>query len=187
MNINNVIDSLQIGAYTLKVGYDPDPENPNKGGYTESTFSCFHGIYDLSCDKNEFNSPADLDVYLKSPDVLSLPLYLYDHSGITIKTTPFSCLWDSGQVGYVHITKDQVRSLFGVKRLTKKVLIEVYEYLRAEVATFDQYLTGQIFCFEVEDQDGNTVDSCYGFYEETECREEGMSHINRLTNLNNVA
>src|SRR5690554_6771246 len=24
-----------------------------------------------------------------------LPVYMYDHSGITISTTPFSCRWDS--------------------------------------------------------------------------------------------
>ena len=26
------------------------------------------------------------------------PLYLYDHGGITMNTTGFSCSWDSGQV-----------------------------------------------------------------------------------------
>ena len=28
-----------------------------------------------------------------------LPLYLFDHSGITMNTSGFSCPWDSGQVG----------------------------------------------------------------------------------------
>ena len=31
-----------------------------------------------------------------------LPLYLYDHSGITMNTCGFSCPWDSGQVGWIY-------------------------------------------------------------------------------------
>ena len=34
-----------------------------------------------------------------------LPLYLYDHSGITMSTGPFSCPWDSGQVGWIYASK----------------------------------------------------------------------------------
>ena len=34
-----------------------------------------------------------------------LPLYLYDHSGITMNTCGFSCPWDSGQVlSLIHIS-----------------------------------------------------------------------------------
>ena len=35
-------------------------------------------------------------------------LYLYDHSGITISTTPFACHWDSGKVGYIYVLKSRV-------------------------------------------------------------------------------
>ena len=42
-----------------------------------------------------------------------LPLYLYDHSGITISTGPFSCPWDSGQVGWIYAPKDTFRKVTG--------------------------------------------------------------------------
>lgn len=42
-----------------------------------------------------------------------LPLYLYDHGGITISTRPFSCPWDSGQVGYIYASKDKFRKETG--------------------------------------------------------------------------
>ena len=35
-----------------------------------------------------------------------LPLYLFDHSGITMNTSGFSCPWDSGQVGWIFCTPD---------------------------------------------------------------------------------
>ncbi len=34
-----------------------------------------------------------------------LPVYLYDHSGITINTVPYSCRWDSGQIGWIYQPK----------------------------------------------------------------------------------
>jgi len=34
-----------------------------------------------------------------------LPLYLYDHGGITMSTGAFSCPWDSGQVGWIYAPK----------------------------------------------------------------------------------
>ena len=40
-----------------------------------------------------------------STKIIILPLYLYDHSGISMKTTPFSCQWDSGQVGWIYVEK----------------------------------------------------------------------------------
>jgi len=36
-----------------------------------------------------------------------LPLYLYDHSGITMSTSVFSCPWDSGQVGWIYASKQK--------------------------------------------------------------------------------
>ncbi|SHF15500.1 hypothetical protein SAMN02745133_01946 [Desulforamulus putei DSM 12395] len=42
-----------------------------------------------------------------------LPLYLYDHSGITMNTTGFSCPWDSGQVGWIYCSKERFRKETG--------------------------------------------------------------------------
>jgi len=99
---------------------------------------------------------------------LELPLYLYDHSGITMKTSPFSCGWDSGQVGFIYISKDKIRGKWEEK---------IYEYLKSEVKTYDQYLTGDVYGFVIEDQDGDVIDSCWGFYGEEYAREEVQSIV----------
>jgi len=49
-----------------------------------------------------------------------LPLYLYDHSGITMNTTGFSCGWDSGQVGYIVMSYEKIRKEYNWKNITKK-------------------------------------------------------------------
>lgn len=95
--------------------------------------------------------------------VILLSLYFYDHSGITISTSPFSCSWDSGQVGWIYVTKDQIRKEYSVKRISKKLLKRVAELLAAETEEYDKYLTGQVFGFVLEDTSGAHLDSCWGF------------------------
>ena len=48
------------------------------------------------------------------------------------------------------------------------------DYLEGEVETYDDYLTGNVCGFVVEDDDGEHVDSCWGFYG-TEGQKEAMS------------
>jgi hypothetical protein len=107
-----------------------------------------------------------------------LPLYLYDHSGITMRVSPFSCPWDSGQVGYIYVSKATVRKEYNVKRISKKLQKRVEKYLVGEVETYDDFLTGNVWGYIV-DVDGARIacetcehesrpetvrDSCWGFY-----------------------
>lgn len=113
--------------------------------------------------------------------IIMLPLHLYDHGGITMRTTGFHCPWDSGQVGFIYVSRAKVRQEFGWKRITKAREQQINDYLKGEVETYDQYLRGEVYGFiveqrpEVYDEDGDLVDvgddelwahvdSCYGFY-----------------------
>lgn len=101
---------------------------------------------------------------------VSLPLYLYDHSGITMSTSRFSCGWDSGCVGVIVCDEETIQREFAGDR--DKAL----KALEAEVAVYDQYLTGDVWGFIAEERevdedsylDDNEgweeTDSCWGFY-----------------------
>lgn len=115
--------------------------------------------------KNEYSNErlAELEERFFE-EFIALPLYLYDHSGITMATTPFGCRWDSGKVGYIYLTKAKAREEYGYKLITKTRREKLLSYLRLEVETFDQYLRGDVYRFKVEDEDGEEVDSCGGFF-----------------------
>jgi hypothetical protein len=89
-------------------------------------------------------------------------LYLYDHSGITISTSPFGCRWDSGQVGYIYCTKERVVKEWGNKICTKEVKEQALKYLQSEIDEFDAYIRGEVYDFQV-DLYGEIIDSCVGF------------------------
>ena len=89
--------------------------------------------------KAPFGSPAyerEVDERLMkviSQKFLMLPLYLYDHSGITMNTTGFSCPWDSGQVGWIYASKEDALREFGGKTFTAATRKKAEDRMRGEV------------------------------------------------------
>ena len=98
-------------------------------------------------------------------NIILLPLYLYDHSGITMNTTGFNCRWDSGQVGFIFMHKSVAVETWGKKICTDKVRQKAINCLIAEVEEYDQYLTGDVYRYSVEEEKtGDYVDGDGGYY-----------------------
>lgn len=97
--------------------------------------------------------------------IIFVPLYLYEHGDISISTSRFSCKFDSGQTGWIYITLAKLNELgYRWKRLSANRLKKAIDLLTEEVFIYDQYLAGDVFQFDVEDCNGNVIDSCGGFY-----------------------
>ena len=165
MNENIVLTEV-YNTYKINIVIDNNPADPMEHD-NFGKMQCFHKNYIIG-DNLEFNNSKDLINFIKNPDIISLPIYMYDHSGITIKTTPFNCLWDSGQVGYIYVTKEAIKKEFNCKNLTKNILDKVYAILKSEVKTYDKYLTGGVFFYEIFDSNGDLKDSSYDYYDTPE-------------------
>lgn len=104
---------------------------------------------------------------------LWLPVYMYDHSGITINTTGYSCPWDSGQVGIIYISKEVAVREWGNRYCSKGVRRKALECLRADIAELDRYITNEVYEWDIFDTKTNEwVDGCGGFY----CTPEETMH-----------
>jgi len=101
---------------------------------------------------------------------ISLSLYLYDHGGITMSTGSFSCHWDSGQVGFIAVSKAKVREEYGWKHLTKERIQLIEKYLTGEVESYDQFLTGDVWGYTIENDEYDVFESCWGFFGKDECK-----------------
>jgi len=181
--------TTQFRNYVIKVEQDDMNESPREWDNL-GTMVCFHSRHNLG-DSHDYNSPQhfmhalsglyeyeDTD-YLTDEQLtrcqeevekknVILPLYLYEHGGITMRTSAFSCQWDSGQVGYIYIPLTRVREEYNVKRVTTKTRERIEGYLKGEVETYDHFLTGSVYWYSVErhDDDGDEVhiDSCGGYF-----------------------
>lgn len=176
----------------LKIFIDESPENPRTWDNL-GTMVCFHRRYDLG-DKHNYSS-SDYDSWdemesaiIKQEDVaVILPLYLYDHSGITMNTTGFSCGWDSGQVGFIFVSRETLRNEYGVKRISNKIIEKATKLLLGEVETYDQYICGDVYgfkVFKVETCDKGCeheeeIDSCWGFYGDNFIENGLIEHVDK--------
>jgi hypothetical protein len=171
--------SAEVLSHTLPDGgrvaveYDTDPGSPRSWDNLGTLALLDRCRY---CFGDEALPRAEVLALLRRPDLIALPVYIYDHSGITINTTGFSCPWDSGMVGVIYVSRDAVRREWNKKAISPKLLDQVRKSLRGEIAVLDQYLTGQVYGFRVYDPEGEEVDSCWGFYgEPEECLAEGLA------------
>jgi hypothetical protein len=178
--------------FELKIEHDDDPMNPRTDWDNITTMICFHKRYDLG-DKTDyksdnFDSWDELKTQIESDyKVLMIkPLYMYDHSGITISTSPFGCNWDSGQIGWVFIDKDNLQRISGDSDGFNELNLE--EITDSEVKTYDQYITGEVYrytIYEIETcslghEHKNFVEGCGGYFGEEECENEGKSVLQHL-------
>lgn len=158
------MNNINYKNFTIKIEADESPESPREWDNL-GTIVCFHDRYKLG-DENEFSDSEDLKEFLKKEEknIIVLPLYLYDHSGITMNTKGFSCRWDSSTVGIIYVTKEKVKENYNCKIVSKSIREKVIKILESEVKIYDQYLTSEVYHYSIEDNEGNHIDSCSGFY-----------------------
>lgn len=180
------VETIEKDDFIIEIYPDDVADNPRDWDNL-GTMACFHNRYNLG-DKHEFcneinpfaNEDADYSIYydddprglvkfIQRGDVISLPLYLYDHSMQSMKTTPFfgwqHAEWDSGQVGYIYVTREQLLKEYGWKRLTKARIEKAKHHLEGEVKSYDYYLRGDVYGYNaVCKKCGEVIDSCWGFY-----------------------
>ena len=187
------VKELKSNNKVLKIFIDENPENPRKAWDNLGTFVCFHKRYDLG-DKHNYSS-SDYDSWdemesaiIKQEDVaVILPLYLYDHSGITMNTTGFSCGWDSGQVGFIYVSRETLRKEYSVKRISNKIVEKATKLLIGEVETYDQYIKGDVYGFKVFNVEScdkgceheEEIDSCWGFYGDNFIENGLIEHVDK--------
>jgi hypothetical protein len=163
------MNTINYKGFSINIIQDENPINPREEFDNFGTMICFHRRYILGDKHSYYNSETVLsEIVSEVGPIISLPVYMYDHSGITIKTSPFSCPWDSGQIGYIYISKAQARKEFNVKHLSKKIIQKCIDNLKSEVSTYNDYLTGNVYGFSVKDKNNNELDSCYGFFGDPE-------------------
>ena len=180
-------------GHTIKIYHDCDPESPRDWDNL-GTLICAHSRYQLG-DKHNFADAREFlldllelddEVGLSVDDLLKraekiaviLPVYLYDHSGLVMNTIGFHCPWDSGQVGFIYVKLSDIRKEYSIKRISAKRRLQVATYLRNEVQTFSDYISGAVYGYVVEKED-EEIESCWGFIGEYEgyCLEQARAQI----------
>lgn len=174
------VETFKHNGFTITIEYDDNrEESPREWDNFGLFLACNHKRYTLGDDENVDHYaeverafqhfaergilhafPRWARVFLGSSCIL--PVYLYDHSGLSVRAgkgfgdvDPHG--WDWGILGFILDTEDR-RKECGIEA------DKVEAALRGEIETYNQYLTGDVYGYTIEDVNGDEVDSCWGLY-----------------------
>lgn len=152
------------GLYRLEISLGGECKNPRlEECEPVGEMVCWHKRCNMGDEteigwgsRERYDYAKEKELEFKNKDKgISVPIYLYDHSGQTMSTKPFSCKFDSGQVGIFLISKSDIISTWGEYTDENKSL--ALAYIESVIKTYDLYLRGAIYsahCFykeEIED------------------------------------
>lgn len=111
-------------------------------------------------------------------------IYAYIHSGIHLQLDSPEGLpdqrWDVSFAGWAVYPYELIRKNYGVKSVSKKAKERANGELENIIRITNQYLSGDVYGYVIEDGEGETVDSCWGFYGEEYCRQQGEDVLEHL-------
>lgn len=129
----------------------------------------------------------DIQEGIESGELVGLPVYAYIHGNTQLSTTPFSCPFDSGLVGFIACSHEDIKSWFGEHHC--KSTEEVLDILRSEVEEFSKFLQGDVYNITIY-VDGKAEDTVGGFFgfdyavEEAKVMAEGfVKHLEKTVKV----
>lgn len=185
MSDDLVAETLEYKDRTIRIVYDDSGANDPRGFDNVSNVVHWHSRYDLGEEIPEYirdtrDLQEVLDWLIKEKKATHIfPLFMYDHSGISVwigDNAPFMhhAQFDSGQVGFVYATPESI-AMTGVDE------DHIDEAIESEVKEWNDYLTGQVFGYQILDIDGKVEDDCYGFIgEEKYAIEEAKATVDSM-------
>lgn len=160
-----MIEQYEHNGHTIEIHHDDDPTNPRDYANI-GHFIFWHNRYKLG-DKHEF-TPEEFHAFKEeNPNNIYLPVYMYEHSGITISTSPFSCSWDSGQIGWAYAKAEDVHNEFNgdFNKATSSLQLEIEEY--------DDFISGNFYGYRVMDGE-KLIESSWGFNGIETCKSQAQ-------------
>jgi hypothetical protein len=170
--------TIEKGKFKIEIEQEEYPMNPRSNDNI-SKMVCFHRRYNLGDNHNYKHENYDSwdemekDIIRKEKTACIKRLFLYDHSGITISTSSFNDRWDSGTVGFIFITKKDLRKNFLKKRVSKKLIERCNSIIEGEVSEYDSYLRGDVYTMST--YENNELIDCIGEIYGDNFWENGMS------------
>ena len=123
----------------------------------------------------------------KSEVVIAHPITKHEHGEISLQLGhKQGC--DYGVVGFVYVTKEQVRKCYGVDRITKSIITYAENRIQDELDLLTAWLNGHCYGWQIKeyalDDDGldwkevDTLDSCWGYFDKEQALDDMKDMLN---------
>jgi len=105
-------------------------------------------------------------------NIIYAPISLYDHSWITLSIW-INNWWDSGQVWYIYIHRDDIYDLLNIKAIHTNDITRVEKILEEEIAEYSIWLSWEIYEYRIESLD----EYCWWYQSVDEAYEDAITLI----------
>jgi hypothetical protein len=164
------IETLSVRGLTVNIYQDEDAQSPEEWGNDDLYLLAWHRAFEVT--RPGFKRPDDVLEYANDDDcdddrVIKasiradyhvFPLTAYIHSGVALYLGNAALAhdpggWDTSRVGIVLVS----RAEWGDEDAARKAAVSLVE-------EWNQYLSGDVYGYVVQDEEGHEVESCWGFY-----------------------
>lgn len=159
------VKEFKVDGLTVKIEQDEIPISPEEDA-DENAF-LVSGVSDFYVKPPGWEGRMDSfepvrDAYIDTH--FMFPIEAYIHSGVVLYMSGGCAVdrnWDVSQCGAIFISKEEWPDREKAE-----------SYARGMLKTWNQYLEGDVWGYNIEDEEGNDVDSCWGFYGLEHCVEQ---------------
>lgn len=205
------METIEYKGYTITIEQEQDANNPYKEFDQLTDVVTWMSHYEFSSNgayisqatddpyhrkHKRYSSPEEIKAALESGAlVYAAPLYAHIHSGITVNLGEMHLFWpdkewDAGLAGYVYVTREKAKAEFpamfnkaGQRKSGYKLAKMCEERAKCEVEVLDQWLTGDVWVYDIARPDGQPVDSCGWMYGYEYCLQSAKEVIDELSRL----
>ena len=191
-------EEIKLNGCTIEIHQDTDAQDPREWGDNSLFLVGYHRDFRVEapvyhCDRAKNNAlfnkedliaffnGEDSENYSNSgvfPQYHIFKLEAYIHSGVRLALSSEGNFpdrrWDVSQLGAVFVSRTKLNGKLSAKQARKYALGLIEEW--------NQYLSGQVYGYITKDEQGNHLDSCWGFYgdpKESGLMDEARASINR--------
>lgn len=148
---NDHPESKEYKGYTINVEYDTDPECPIIEGN-----HIFSNRGYVGCEKMPEEFLDEEGNFLREEfgkKYAYKNIYAYEHSGIALRTSPFSDLWDSSCFGFVAVEKSQLGADADIDALLDGIVSE-----------YSAFCNGEVYGYIIYNKYDEEIDSGWGYF-----------------------
>lgn len=180
----DAVETKKIGKYLIKIEQDEQPQSPDDWGNDDAFVVYDHRQF--SVERKGFVPREIFDETNEKGEMMYdghfvFVLYAYIHSGVALSVGGHNfpdARWDVSTTGFVLIKKNEHIT-------TEEEALKLAESI---VSEWNDYLSGNVYGYQIydntdveDDEEGEFVDSCWGFYGDHEnCMTEAIGIVEAM-------
>ena len=161
--------------FSLKIVSDPNPSSPRQFLNIGTIY-----YYDSKRPFGDVLVPRqEITKMMQSVKVTYYPIYGYMGERTELNMVGYNHILGSFFNGIIAIDKEKIRDLYQVNKIKPELKEKVKLALQREVFEYSAYLSGNMFGYEIREED-KLIDFRYGFFSEQDAERNGKQQMEYL-------